>query len=54
MPNAKPSLKPNMPVHQHDESRTIPMPNSGTRLHSFQVPQGKEEPLDSIRKKNRP
>ncbi|RAJ99726.1 hypothetical protein LX87_01422 [Larkinella arboricola] len=54
MPNAKPSFKPDMPVHKHDESKTIPMPNSGTRLRSMQLPQEGSISEDSTRQKGKP
>ncbi|RRB17003.1 hypothetical protein [Larkinella knui] len=51
MPNAKPSFQSKMPVHKPDENQVIPMPNSGARLRSFQIPREKKILPDSGRGK---
>ena len=53
MPNAKPSVRSNMPVHKPDKNKTVPMPNSGAHLRSLQIPQEKLTPEDSTRQKSK-
>ncbi|GAB3330633.1 hypothetical protein GCM10027299_35600 [Larkinella ripae] len=52
MPNAKPSTRPNMPVHRHDERAVVPIPNSASHMRSYQLPLEKPAPADSTKRKN--
>ncbi|MGA0555259.1 hypothetical protein ACO2Q8_01300 [Larkinella sp. VNQ87] len=54
MPNAKPSFRSNMPVHKHDESKVIPMPNSAADSETFQLKIEELLPKDSSQRKKKP